>query len=160
VLLGPSGAGKSSLVNLLVGAERLAVGDVRAGDHRGRHTTTSRQLVAVPGGGVLIDTPGLRSLALAGEGGIAAAFAEIEDLATECRFADCQHEREPGCAVTAAVETGLLDVHRLVNYHKLRRESQYQARRDDPVARAEAERIWKIRAKAARQLSRDRERNR
>jgi ribosome biogenesis GTPase len=160
VLLGPSGAGKSSLVNLLVGEERLAVGDVRAGDRRGRHTTSNRQLVAVPGGGVLIDTPGLRSLALAGQDGIAAAFAEIEDLAAGCRFADCRHEQEPGCAVTAAVETGQLDVHRVANYHKLRRESEYQARRDDPVARAEAERIWKIRAKAARQLTRDRDQNR
>jgi ribosome biogenesis GTPase len=158
VLLGPSGAGKSSLANLLVGVERLAVGDVRAGDRRGRHTTTARQLLAVPGGGVLIDTPGLRSLALAGEEGIAATFADIEDLAGECWFTDCRHDREPRCAVRAAVEAGGLDAGRVANYHKLRRELEFQARRDDPIARAEAERVWKIRAKASRQLNRDRER--
>jgi ribosome biogenesis GTPase len=160
VLLGPSGAGKSSLANLMLGAERFAVGDVRAGDRRGRHTTTARQLLAVPGGGVLIDTPGLRSLALAGEDGITATFADIEDLATGCRFADCRHEREPDCAVTAAIESGQLDARRVANYHKLRREAEFHARRDDPIARAEAERIWKIRAKAARQMLRDRERRR
>lgn len=158
VLLGPSGAGKSFLANLLVGTQWLAVGDVRAGDRRGRHTTTVRQMLAVPGGGVLIDTPGLRSLALAGEDGLAATFADIEDLAAGgCRFTDCRHEREPGCAVVAAVEAGQLDPGRVANYHKLRREQDFQARRDDPIARAEAERIWKIRAKASRQLFRDRE---
>jgi ribosome biogenesis GTPase / thiamine phosphate phosphatase len=160
VLLGPSGAGKSSLGNLLLGTERLAVGGVRGGDHRGRHTTTSRHLFPLPGGGVLIDTPGLRSLALTGEDGIAAAFAEIEDLATGCRFADCRHDREPGCAVRAAADSGLLDPDRLANYHKLRKESEYQARRDDPLARAEAERVWKVRAKAARRLNRERGRDR
>lgn len=158
VLLGPSGAGKSSLANLMLGEERLTVGDVRTGDRRGRHTTTVRQLLAVPGGGVLIDTPGLRSLALTGEDGITATFADIEELAGECRFTDCRHEREPGCAITAAVESGQLDALRVANYRKLRRGLEYQARRDDPVARGEAERIWKIRAKAARQLSRDRSR--
>jgi ribosome biogenesis GTPase len=157
VLLGPSGAGKSSLANRLVGSPWLAVGDVRAGDRRGRHTTTVRQLLALPGGGVLIDTPGLRSLSLAGEEGMAAAFADIEELAGGCRFSDCRHEREPGCAITVAVDAGQLDPDRVANYHKLRRELDYQARRDDPVARAEAERVWKIRAKASRQLSRDRE---
>jgi ribosome biogenesis GTPase len=160
VLLGPSGAGKSSLVNLLLGTDRLAVGDVRSGDHRGRHTTTSRHLVTVPGGGVLIDTPGLRSLALTGEDGIAAAFFDIEDLAVMCRFADCRHEQEPGCAVQTAVDFGQLDADRLASYHKLRRESAYQARRDDPLARAEAERVWKIRAKASRRLQRERDRDR
>lgn len=160
VLLGPSGAGKSSLANLLLGTGRLAVGDVRSGDHRGRHTTTSRHLVAVPGGGALIDTPGLRSLALTGEDGIAAAFFDIEDRAVECRFADCRHEQEPGCAVRAAVDSGQLDADRLASYHKLRKESAYQARRDDPLARAEAERVWKIRAKASRRLQRERDRDR
>ncbi|MBT8226784.1 MAG: ribosome small subunit-dependent GTPase A [Dactylosporangium sp.] len=159
VLLGPSGAGKSSLINVLVGTPRLAVGDVRAGDRRGRHTTSVRQLLAVPGGGVLIDTPGLRSLALAGADGVAVTFADIEDLASGCRFADCRHECEPGCAVLAAAEAGQLDPDRVANYHKLRRELDFQARRGDPVARAEAERIWKIRAKATRRLFRDRERH-
>lgn len=160
VLLGPSGAGKSSLANLLLGAGRFAVGDVRSGDHRGRHTTTSRHLVGVPGGGVLIDTPGLRSLALTGEDGIAAAFSDIEELAVECRFTDCRHEQEPGCAVQTAVDSGQLDADRLAGYRKLRKESAYQARRDDPLARAEAERVWKIRAKASRQLQRERGRDR
>lgn len=160
VLLGPSGAGKSSLANLLLGTGWLAVGDVRSGDHRGRHTTTSRHLFTVPGGGVLIDTPGLRSLPLTGEDGIAAAFFDIEDLAVECRFTDCRHEQEPGCAVQTAVDSGQLDADRLANYHKLRKESAYQARRDDPLARAEAERVWKIRAKASRRLQRERGRDR
>lgn len=160
VLLGPSGAGKSSLANLMLGTQQLAVGDVRAGDRRGRHTTTARQLLAVPSGGILIDTPGLRSLALAGEDGIAATFADIEDLAGGCRFTDCRHDREPGCAVVAAVEDGQLDTDRVAHYHKLRRELDFQARRDDPIARSEAERIWKIRAKAARQLNRDRPKGR
>lgn len=159
VLLGPSGAGKSSLVNLLLGTGRLAVGDVRSGDHRGRHTTTSRHLVTVPGGGVLIDTPGLRSLALTGEDGVAAAFVDVEDLAVGCRFTDCRHEQEPGCAVQAAVGSGQLDADRLASYHKLRKESAYQARRDDPLARAEAERVWRIRAKASRRLQRERVRD-
>lgn len=156
VLLGPSGAGKSSLVNTLMGADLLAVGGVRVGDRRGRHTTSVRQLLGLPSGGVLIDTPGLRALALAGGAGIASAFSDIEDLAAECRFADCRHEREPGCAVTAAIDTGELDARRLTNYHKLRRELDFQSRRDDPIARGEAERVRKIRTKAARQLYRDR----
>lgn len=157
VLLGPSGAGKSSLVNQLLGDERLAVGGVRDGDRRGRHTTTSRQLVAVPGGGVLIDTPGLRSLSLAGgHDGVASAFADIEQLAEACRFADCRHEQEPHCAVLAAVEAGALDARRVANYHKLLREIDFQSRRDDPLARAEAERVWKIRSKAAKQLFKER----
>lgn len=160
VLLGPSGAGKSSLANPLIGAQWLAVGDVRDGDRRGRHTTTARQLLALPTGGVLIGTPGLGSLALAGDEGMAAAFADIEELAGGCRFSDCRHEQEPGCAIIAAVEAGRLDPDRRANHHKLRRELDYQARRDDPVARAEAERVWKLRAKASRQLSRDRDRRR
>jgi len=160
VLLGPSGAGKSSLVNLMLGTERLAVGDVRGGDRRGRHTTSARQLLAVPTGGVLIDTPGLRSLSLAGGEGLASTFADIEELAAGCRFADCRHGQEPGCAVTAAVEAGQLDARRLANYHKLQRELDFQARRDDPIARSEAERKWKIRAKAARQLNRSRKNRR
>jgi ribosome biogenesis GTPase len=159
VLLGPSGAGKSSLANLLLGTGRLAVGDVRSGDRRGRHTTTSRHLVTVPGGGVIIDTPGLRSLALTGEEGIAAAFFDIEDLAVECRFTDCRHEQEPGCAVQTAVDSGQLDVDRLASYRKLRKESAYQARRGDPLARAAAERVWKIRTKASRRVQRERGRD-
>lgn len=158
VLLGPSGAGKSSLVNALLGTERLAVSHVRAGDRRGRHTTTARQLLTLPTGGVVIDMPGLRSLSLAGSDGegIAHTFSDIEDLAEGCRFADCRHEYEPGCAVTAALDGGELDAHRVANYRKLQRELDYQSRRDDPVARREAERVWKMRTKASRQLFRER----
>lgn len=151
VLLGPSGAGKSSLVNALLGEERLHVADVRAGDRRGRHTTASRQLIAVPGGGVLIDTPGLRSLSMAADhGGVAATFPDIEQAATACRFADCQHAHEPDCAVIAAVDAGQIDAERLVSYHKLQRALAFQARRDDPLAQQDEARVWKQRIKEYR----------
>jgi ribosome biogenesis GTPase len=156
VLLGPSGAGKSSLVNALLGTDHLAVGPVRSGDRRGRHTTTSRQLVPVPTGGVLIDTPGLRTFTLAGDDGLGSAFPEVESLAAGCRFADCRHDTEPGCAVTDAVSAGGLDPARLASFRKLQRELDFEARRNDPLARREAERVWKIRAKAARRINRDR----
>jgi len=120
VLFGPSGAGKSTLANALLGEDVLATGEVRAADHRGRHTTTSRQLVPLPAGGVLIDTPGIRSISVwGGEEGLSAAFADVEDLAVECRFRDCRHDQEPGCAVLAAVEAGELESERLESYKKL-----------------------------------------
>jgi ribosome biogenesis GTPase / thiamine phosphate phosphatase len=150
VLLGPSGAGKSTLLNALVGSEMQAVGAVRDGDHRGRHTTTSRQMVSVPGGGVLIDTPGLRSLALGREGGIAKTFADVGVLARQCRFADCSHQREPGCAVALAVSTGQLGPERLASYQKLQREMAVENRRVDPLARKVEQRLWKERSKLAR----------
>lgn len=143
VLLGPSGAGKSTLANALLGSEVLATGAVREGDRRGRHTTTSRQLVAVPGGGVLIDTPGLRSLALAGDVEIGQAFPEIEALAAGCRFGDCTHTVEPGCAVIGAVEDGALDPARLESYRKLQREMAAEARRTDPLVRKAELSEWK-----------------
>ena len=157
VLLGPSGAGKSTLTNLLAGREVAATGEVREGDHRGRHVTSAREVHVLPSGGVLIDTPGLRSLSLAEDhGGIAAAFPEIEELSARCRFRDCAHDREPGCAVTAAVESGALDADRLANYRKLRRETDFQLRRDDPVASHEARMVWKHRAQEARRLFKER----
>ena len=171
VLLGPSGAGKSTLANALLrreqpGAERpgteqpatewLATSDVRAGDRRGRHTTTSRHLLVLPGGGVLIDTPGLRSLSLAGGDGLARTFADIEALAHGCRFADCRHEQEPGCAVVAAADAGDLDVRRVSNYHKLQRELDFETRRDDPVARGEIRRKHKIQSKMIKRFNQDR----
>jgi ribosome biogenesis GTPase len=123
VLLGPSGAGKSSLANALIGEQRMATTSVRDGDHRGRHTTSSRQLLIVPTGGVLIDTPGLRSLSLEGAGeGIAATFDDIVELAAACRFRDCRHLSEPKCAVIAALARGELDPDRLANYRKLQGE--------------------------------------
>jgi ribosome biogenesis GTPase / thiamine phosphate phosphatase len=151
VLIGPSGAGKSTLANALVGTNLLATGEVRAQDQRGRHTTTSRQLMAVPGGGVLIDTPGLRSLGLAiSDGAIEAVFPEIEELAQLCRFSDCRHQVEPGCAVTGAVEEGQLEPERLASFHKLDRELQAFQRRSDPLARRAEVSLWKARAKSAR----------
>jgi ribosome biogenesis GTPase len=151
VLLGPSGAGKSSLANALLGERRMAANEVRPVDHRGRHTTTSRQLLVVPTGGVLIDTPGLRSLTLAGDGaGIAATFEDIEKVACGCRFGDCSHRSEPGCAVTAAVSAGVLNADRLASYRKLQREISFETRRDDPLARRQAARAWKARTRAVR----------
>ena len=135
VLLGPSGAGKSTLVNRLLRADTQAVGDVREGDHKGRHTTSSRHLLVVPGGGVLIDTPGLRSVGLTGaEGGVALAFPDIEEIGEGCRFRDCRHGGEPGCAVAAAVEDGRLDGDRVASYLKLQGELEESAK--EPWAKA------------------------
>lgn len=144
VLLGPSGAGKSTLVNALAGEDLLAVGAVRDDDNRGRHTTSSRRLLPLPTGGSLIDMPGLRSLGTdASADAVAAAFPEIDDLAVECRFADCSHGVEPGCAVDAAAASGALDPLRLASYRKLEKELAHERRRVDPVARQEAQRQWK-----------------
>lgn len=135
VLLGPSGAGKSTLVNRLLSEEAQAVGDVREGDHRGRHTTSSRHLLLVPGGGVLIDSPGLRSVGLTGaEGGVALAFPDIDEIADGCRFRDCRHTNEPGCAVLAAVAEGRLDRDRVASYRKLQAELEESGK--EPWAKA------------------------
>ena len=151
VLLGPSGAGKSTLINALLGEERQETREVRMSDHRGRHTTVVRELIQLPGGGILIDTPGLRALALTGpQGGIAATFPEIEEAARSCRFRDCTHNEEPGCAVQAAVESGELPASRLANYHKLMREAEVAAMKTDYRLRAEEARKWKVIRKAAR----------
>jgi ribosome biogenesis GTPase len=151
-LIGPSGAGKSSLANALLGEDTLATGDVRDHDRRGRHTTTSRQLVPVPGGGVLIDTPGLRSLALwRGDDGLSAAFADVEELGLLCRFDDCHHDREPGCAVQAAVAAGTLDPDRFASYRKLLAEVAYAERSHDERARRAEQQRWKAVTKAQRQ---------
>ncbi len=145
-LLGPSGAGKSSLVNRLVGDEVQPTGAVREADARGRHTTTARRLVPVPGGGVLLDTPGLRSLPLWDAGsGVAAAFDDVEDVALGCRFRDCRHEQEPGCAVRAAVDGGGLDGRRVESYHKLLLElDALEVRRDEQARRAQGRRGSKL----------------
>jgi ribosome biogenesis GTPase / thiamine phosphate phosphatase len=135
-LLGSSGAGKSTLANHLAGTA-LATGAVRDTDHRGRHTTTHRELVALPGGGVLVDTPGLREVGLwQAEGdGVARTFPEITALLGQCRFADCSHRREPGCAVLAALAEGRITEERLASWRKLRRELDRLAARDDPALR-------------------------
>jgi ribosome biogenesis GTPase / thiamine phosphate phosphatase len=136
VLLGPSGAGKSTLVNRLLGAERLRTAEVRE-DGKGRHTTTHRELVRLPGGALLIDTPGMRELQLwDADTGLGAAFADIYALSDECRFRDCRHETEPGCAVRAAVAEGRLPADRLEHWRQLERELAWLARRQDQLAAA------------------------
>ena len=122
VLVGSSGAGKSTLTNTLLGAEKMKTAEVRENDARGRHTTTHRALVPLPSGACLIDTPGMRELKPTGEEDVDRNFADIEALAEQCRFRDCRHEREPGCAVRAAIEAGTLDSDRYAHYLKLRDE--------------------------------------
>jgi ribosome biogenesis GTPase / thiamine phosphate phosphatase len=157
VLLGPSGAGKSSLVNAMAGAELMATKAVRDGDRRGRHTTTHRELIALPGGGLVIDTPGLRRIGLHATGeGLSRAFAEIEDLAASCRFSDCTHAREPGCEVRAAVLSGELPRERLESWRKLRREAEWMASRTDARLRASREDKWKHIRKEMRRTRRNR----
>ena len=154
-LLGGSGVGKSTLVNRLVGGEVQATGAVRSRDDKGRHTTVAREIVIVPGGGVIIDTPGMRGLALwDAEDGIASAFPDIDDLAEGCKFDDCRHETEPGCAVVAAVDSGDLPLRRLESYRSLRSELTELSRRKDQKAWAEKERANKAIGKAAKEFYR------
>jgi ribosome biogenesis GTPase / thiamine phosphate phosphatase len=136
-LLGSSGVGKSSLINAILGTELLDTGEIRESDDRGRHTTTTRQLIVAPNGGVLIDTPGMRELQLwdASEG-IDQAFGEIAELAADCKFRDCKHVNEPGCAVRSAVESGSLAAERLESFHKLGREEKFVAAKQDAAVRA------------------------
>ncbi len=153
VLIGPSGAGKSTLVNALLGEERQLTREVRVSDGRGRHTTVVRELIQIPGGGMIIDTPGLRGMALTGsETGIEAAFTDIEEAAARCRFRDCAHDGEPGCAVAGAVASGHLSEERVQSYHKLLREARVTAMKTDARLRAEEQRKWKGIRKAARQF--------
>jgi ribosome biogenesis GTPase / thiamine phosphate phosphatase len=136
VLLGPSGAGKSTLVNRLLGADRLRVAEVRE-DGKGRHTTTHRELFRLAGGALLIDTPGMRELQLwDADVGLGAAFSDIYELSFECRFRNCRHETEPGCAVRAAAEAGRLPAERLEHWRQLERELAHLARRQDELAAA------------------------
>lgn len=139
-LLGPSGVGKSALVNRLLGRNVLATGEVREGDRKGRQTTTSRHLVRLPGGALLLDTPGMRELQLLDvDRGLDHTFSDIHELSTGCRYRDCAHGAEPGCVVKAAVETGRLDPDRLASFHKLRAEAAWQMRKEDPLARRQEE---------------------
>lgn len=143
-LLGPSGAGKSTLANALLGAEVFATNSVRDTDKKGRHTTVHRELRPLPGGGTLIDTPGLRGVGLwdAGEG-IEKTFSDIESLAAQCRFGDCAHRGEPGCAVRAAIDSGELTQRRLDSYNKLARENEWMRARTDKRLQAERQRAWR-----------------
>jgi ribosome biogenesis GTPase len=141
-MLGPSGAGKSSLLNGLVGTDLMATRALRS-DGKGRHTTVHRELVLLPDGAAMIDTPGLRSVGLIGGEGLEQAFGDVEALAADCRFADCAHESEPGCAVLAAVEDGELAERRLASWRKLQREAHWIATRHDARARAAERARWK-----------------
>jgi ribosome biogenesis GTPase / thiamine phosphate phosphatase len=140
-MVGPSGVGKSSLANALAGRPVAAVAGIRE-DGRGRHTTTARELHVLPGGGLLVDTPGMRELALPGgdggdgAGGVDTAYADLTELAVDCRFRDCAHRTEPGCAVAAAIDRGALDPARLVAWRKLTAEVHRQELRADARARA------------------------
>jgi ribosome biogenesis GTPase / thiamine phosphate phosphatase len=151
VVVGPSGAGKSTLINRLAGADRILTGAVRD-DHKGRHTTTHRELYRLDCGAMIIDTPGLRELQLwHTEEGLSRTFSDIEALAAECRFGDCAHDGEPGCAVAVAVAAGMLSLDRLLGYRKLERELVVLEGRGDRRAQRERRRQIRVQSKALRQ---------
>jgi ribosome biogenesis GTPase len=143
-LLGSSGVGKSTLINCLIGSDVLRIQSVRESDDRGRHTTTHRQLILLPGGGLVLDTPGMRELQLweANEG-IDQTFDDIESFAAQCRFRDCRHTDEPGCAVQAGLNDGLIDEARYGNYQKLQRELRYTELSQDENAQRTEKQRWK-----------------
>ena len=156
VLVGPSGVGKSTLVNSLLGEQRQATREVRVSDGHGMHTTVARELIVMPGGGVLVDTPGLRAFGLTGsEGGITSAFPEIQEASGSCRFADCTHNNEPGCAVQAAAESGTLPPGRLASYHKLMAEAQFAAAKTDARLRAGQRRKGKVFSKTLKRYNKE-----
>lgn len=151
-LVGSSGVGKSSLINRLVGSERQATAPVRDSDDKGRHTTTRRELCLLPGGGLVIDTPGMRELGLwDAVDGVEAIFADIEALADDCRFRDCGHEGEPGCAIAAALESGELSAERYDSYRDLLKELAYEARRADEQGYRDSKARWKAIHKSMRE---------
>jgi ribosome biogenesis GTPase len=151
--LGSSGVGKSSLVNRIAGEELMAIGDVRA-DGRGRHTTTNRQLLLLPGGGLYLDTPGMRELRLwESEGGLASTFDDVTAAAAGCRFTDCSHEREPGCGVRAALADGTLDRERYESWRKLQSELRWLAIKQDARLRSEARKERRRFARSQRKAS-------
>lgn len=150
-LLGSSGVGKSTITNQLLGNQVQAVQTVRQKDARGRHTTTHRELFLLPQGGLLIDTPGMRELQIwAGEDSLQETFVDIETLATQCRFRDCQHNGEPGCAIQQALEEGWLDQSRLHSYQKLRKELHYLNRKQDQRLELDERARWKQITKSLR----------
>ena len=153
VVLGSSGVGKSTLINRLVGNERLRTAEVREDDHRGRHTTTHRELIVLPGGALLIDTPGMRELQLwSADAGIEEAFDDIASLASGCHYADCLHDSEPHCAVKQAVEEGRMAPERLASFHKLRAELSALHARQDTMAQQTRKKSDKAGARALRNV--------
>ena len=158
VLLGPSGVGKSALANALLGEARQATGPVREEDARGRHTTTRRELFRLPSGGLLIDTAGLREFQpWDAAGDLDAVFPEVAELAAKCRFRDCRHEGEPGCAVQLALGDGSLDARRFEHYLRLKREQAYQAQKRDLGAQLAEKTRWKQIAQWQKDMYRHRE---
>jgi ribosome biogenesis GTPase / thiamine phosphate phosphatase len=142
VFVGSSGVGKSSLINALTGEARMPTGEVRPGDDRGRHVTTHRQLVPLPQGGLLLDTPGMRELQLVDDDGLDAVFGDIAALAAQCRFRNCRHDGEPGCAVEEAVSRGQIPAERLEHYRKLEHEAAASDQRRDARLRRQEGRRW------------------
>ncbi len=156
-IIGPSGSGKSTLVNSLAGEDIRKTSEVRVSDHRGRHTTVSRELISLPGGGLIIDTPGLRAVGMwDSSDGLMQAFADIAELAVHCRFRDCKHDGEPGCAVEAAVEAGELPARRLESYRELQAEIAHVNDQLDMRARQERKREDKLLARAIKRYYKDR----
>jgi ribosome biogenesis GTPase len=152
--VGSSGVGTSTIINALLGAELQTTAPIRSDDDRGRHATTYRRLFTMTAGGVLIDTPGIRELQLWDGGTLEETFSEINDLAQTCRFRDCRHAGEPGCAVQEAISEGSLDPERLDSLNKLQREMDHLDRRRDVAAQAEQRKRWKQVAKAHRKRPR------
>jgi ribosome biogenesis GTPase len=157
VLLGPSGVGKSALTNALLGNEAQDTGEVRHADGKGRHTTTQRMMFILPGGGILIDTPGMRELALWAVDGVSGSvFDDVEALFERCKFRDCRHENEPGCAVRQALDEGVLDAERWESYQQLQKEAAFVRRRHDLKARLDEKQKWKRISKEIKRLYKDR----
>ena len=155
-LLGSSGVGKSTIINRLIGENVQRTREVREADSKGRHTTTHRELIVLPNGGLIIDTPGMRELQLwASEESVEAVFEEIAEAASGCRYRDCSHSGEPGCAVARALEAGEIDEERMQSYRKLQGEARRHEAMSDPLAALERKRKWKVIHKAARKMYRE-----
>lgn len=155
VFLGSSGVGKSTLINRLLGEDRIKTQAVRDYDNRGRHTTTFRQMLFLPGGGIVIDTPGMRELQLWNDGGLSRTFADVEELFGKCRFNDCQHETEPGCAVQEAIRDGRLSEDRYRRYLKLQKENRFLAMRKDQAEQRRVTREWDRRIRQFNKVRKD-----